>query len=554
MFSRMAVWKRLTLLISIALVGLIALAGLALMTFAKLEVEAKSVARQVPAVRYAQRVIVRALDIRSQLLLALQHNPAVPEILQLHDHPLLAHLDAAHKSASELHEAVGLLLAAAPEIREEHAGMLQALEAAIQQFEVQGVQPAIKLLEEGRYAEANTLIIKRTNPHYNQLKTTASDLLDAITKSAAVKTSILDSSLGTIPWIIGFGTVVTLLLSALAGYLVARSITSQIGGEPTEGMTLMQVAASGDLRAVRVNSSAPANSMLGSMDNMLTSFRQIFQQLLKNAQALKISSSEIKHSMLAITQVTEQQADATSGVAAAIEQLTVSINHIADSVRETDKDATQSASEAEQSKQRATEVGRVMSQMSERLGSVSNQIKALDHRSHDISSIASVIKDIADQTNLLALNAAIEAARAGETGRGFAVVADEVRKLAERTTKATGEIERMIASFQADTQSAVDVMESAMPQVKHGAELVEQSSGALERIHGNAQSICTRVREAAAATREQSSTATAIAQEVERIAQSSEESSAAAQATMRAVLNVEEQAAQLESEASRFQV
>ncbi|MBC38671.1 MAG: hypothetical protein CMH91_06355 [Oceanicaulis sp.] len=66
-----------------------------------------------------------------------------------------------------------------------------------------------------------------------------------------------------------------------------------------------------------------------------------------------------------------------------------------------------------------------------------------------VSKMAESLRDISEQTNLLSLNASIEAARAGQHGAGFAVVATEVRELADRSSKSTDEIARVVVSTQA---------------------------------------------------------------------------------------------------------
>ena len=213
----------------------------------------------------------------------------------------------------------------------------------------------------------------------------------------------------------------------------------------------------------------------------------------------------------------EQQQYETIQVAAAMNQMTMTITEVSSHVANTATHADTANELASQGNIVAADTQKSIQHLRETVADISTSVAQVSDQTSRIAQAAQIIEQIASQTNLLALNAAIEAARAGEQGRGFAVVADEVRNLAKRTQESTQDIYAIVQELTVRASNAVNMANMGTAAADEGLKKVSESGRMLNGISAAIEQIADMATQMATAVEEQSHVAEDINRQVTNI-------------------------------------
>lgn len=353
--------------------------------------------------------------------------------------------------------------------------------------------------------------------------------------------------------IVNMGVTLLLALSgiALVIILVVASLRKRI--QRLKSIT-HQIAAGNLIVPMPLGRGDELGSLFNGLVVMRNRLYEIVLQISSSTTSLTRSVKEMVEASEETTRGAVEQSNASASMAAALEELSASVDQIGVNAEEAYQASLAAGDIARTGSEAVYASSGEIGQIADAVRNSASRMRELEVLSGNIGKIVSTIRDIAEQTNLLALNAAIEAARAGEHGRGFAVVADEVRNLAERTAQSTVEISEMVTKIQQQTDAAAQEMQAGVSKVEEGVHKAQQAGQSVAEIEQGTLKVVDATQDIQQVLQEQSLAAREVAETIEHIAGLADSNAAQAQQALVASHQVQETVSLLDGLRRQFRV
>ncbi|MEF1328882.1 methyl-accepting chemotaxis protein [Vibrio sp. M260121] len=345
-------------------------------------------------------------------------------------------------------------------------------------------------------------------------------------------------------------TAVVLVIIFALIFQISRSINTRVSSLLT---TIKNISESNNMG---LRSELAGKDELADISHHLNDLLDKLEHLIHGTQEksaqLSASTDNMHRELEGVMEQFHAQADHTSSMATAVQQMVATIGEISESTSVAVEGVHQAANNAEQGRSVVETTVTNVGQLTGILSNSQQSIGSLNEHVAKIGGAVNIIQDIAEQTNLLALNAAIEAARAGEQGRGFAVVADEVRALASRTHQSTEEITRVVSDIQSQMSMVVSDIDQCNDQGQQTLHASEKLDSSLQQIIADMHAIQGNSERIASAIEEQGIVMNQVSDSITELNVISENNMQSAQECLHEVNSVSAQAHEMDDAVAEF--